>query len=295
MSTDAALKLDNDRSSLKRTSTRTPWASRQVRRIQPTLVLAILVILVVVAWAVAPALFTSANPLVGTPGAQLEPPSAAHWFGTDDLGRDVLSRVIYGAVQSLTGAVVAVVVGLVAGTILGVLAGSLGRTLDDILMRIVDVMLAIPSLLLSLTIITLLGFGTVNASIAVGITSIALFARLTRSQVVKVRRTDYVEAAIGGGARLHRVLWRHVLPNSIGPVVAMAALQFGSAILQISTLGFLGFGPPPPTAEWGLMIAEGRDYIATSWWLTALPGLVVVAVVLSAHRISRWLSGRDRS
>jgi peptide/nickel transport system permease protein len=295
MTTEAAIELDNDGRSLKPASTKVLWASRQVRRIQPTLVLAILVILVVAAWAVAPSLFTSANPLVGTPADQLKPPSPVHWFGTDDLGRDVLSRVIYGAVQSLTGAIVAVSVGLVAGTILGVLAGSLGRTLDDILMRIVDVMLAIPSLLLSLSIITLLGFGTVNASIAVGITSIALFARLTRSQVVKVRRTDYVEAAIGGGARLHRVLWRHVLPNSIGPVVAMAALQFGSAILQISTLGFLGFGPPPPTPEWGLMIAEGRDYIATSWWLTALPGLVVVAVVLASHRISRWLSGRGRS
>jgi peptide/nickel transport system permease protein len=295
MTTEAAIELDNDGRSLKPASTKVLWASRQVRRIQPTLVLAILVILVVAAWAVAPSLFTSANPLVGTPADQLKPPSPVHWFGTDDLGRDVLSRVIYGAVQSLTGAIVAVAVGLVAGTILGVLAGSLGRTLDDILMRIVDVMLAIPSLLLSLSIITLLGFGTVNASIAVGITSIALFARLTRSQVVKVRRTDYVEAAIGGGARLHRVLWRHVLPNSIGPVVAMAALQFGSAILQISTLGFLGFGPPPPTPEWGLMIAEGRDYIATSWWLTALPGLVVVAVVLASHRISRWLSGRGRS
>jgi peptide/nickel transport system permease protein len=295
MTTEAAIELDSDGRSLKPASTKALWASRQVRRIQPTLVLAILVLLVVVAWAVAPSLFTSANPLVGTPADQLKPPSPVHWFGTDDLGRDVLSRVIYGAVQSLTGAIVAVAVGLVAGTILGVLAGSLGRTLDDILMRIVDVMLAIPSLLLSLSIITLLGFGTVNASIAVGITSIALFARLTRSQVVKVRRTDYVEAAIGGGARLHRVLWRHVLPNSIGPVVAMAALQFGSAILQISTLGFLGFGPPPPTPEWGLMIAEGRDYIATSWWLTALPGLVVVAVVLASHRISRWLSGRGRS
>ncbi|MEJ1231111.1 MAG: ABC transporter permease [Galbitalea sp.] len=295
MTSDAVIELEDERRPLKRAGVRLLWPSRGQWRVQPTLVLAFLVLALVVAWAIVPFLFTSANPLVGVPADQLKPPSAAHWFGTDQLGRDILTRVIYGAVQSLTGALAAVAVGLVAGTILGVLAGSLGRTLDDILMRIVDVMLAIPSLLLSLSIITLLGFGTVNASIAVGITSIALFARLTRSQVVKVRRTDYVEAAIGGGARLHRVLWRHVLPNSSGPVVAMAALQFGSAILQISTLGFLGFGPPPPTAEWGLMIAEGRDYIATSWWLTALPGGVVVVVVLASHRISRWLSTRGRS
>jgi peptide/nickel transport system permease protein len=160
-------------------------------------------------------------------------------------------------------------------------------------MRIVDVLLAIPSLLLSLSIITLLGFGTVNVSIAVGITSIAMFARLTRSQVVKVRHTDYVEAAVGSGGHFLGVLWRHVLPNSMGPVVALSALQFGSAILQIATLGFLGFGAPPPTPEWGLMVSEGRNYIATSWWLTTLPGAIVVVVVLSTHRVSRSL-GREK-
>jgi peptide/nickel transport system permease protein len=256
-------------------------------RISPTLILAWLVIVLVVAWAVAPFLFSSANPTAGVPMDRLEPPSGAHWFGTDQLGRDVFGRVVHGAVQSLIGAVVAVAVGLIAGAALGLIAGSVGRWADDVIMRVVDVLLAIPSLLLSLSIITLLGFGTVNASIAVGITSIALFARLTRSQVVTVRQADYVEAAIGGGARFHRVLWRHVLPNSIGPVIAMTALQFGSAILQISTLGFLGFGPPPPTPEWGLMISEGRNYIATSWWLTTLPGTVVVLVVLASHRISR--------
>lgn len=153
-------------------------------------------------------------------------------------------------------------------------------------MRVVDVLLAIPGLLLALSVIVLLGFGVTNAAIAVGVTSIAVFARLSRSQVVRVRRSDYVEAAFGSGGTFLAVLGRHVLPNSLGAVLALAALQFGSAILQISTLGFLGYGAPPPTPEWGLLIAESRDYVASAWWLTTLPGVVVAAVVLAANRIA---------
>jgi peptide/nickel transport system permease protein len=156
-------------------------------------------------------------------------------------------------------------------------------------MRLVDVMLSIPDLLLSLSIIVLLGFGTVNAAIAVGCTLIAKFARLVRSEVVTVRRSEYVEAAFGSGGTFLKVLWRHILPNSLASVIAFAALQAGWAILQLATLGFLGYGAPPPTPEWGLLIAEGRNYIATAWWLTAAPGLVVVLVVISINRISRAL------
>ncbi|HZB61745.1 MAG TPA: ABC transporter permease, partial [Microvirga sp.] len=130
-------------------------------------------------------------------------------------------------------------------------------------------------------------FGTINAAIAVGVTSIASFARLARSEVVRVRGSDYVEAAFGSGGTFFRVLLRHVLPNSLTSVIALAALQFGSAILAISTLGFLGYGAPPPTPEWGLLIAEGRNYIARAWWLTTVPGIVVILVVLSANRISQ--------
>jgi peptide/nickel transport system permease protein len=165
--------------------------------------------------------------------------------------------------------------------------------MDSVLMRTVDVLLAIPALLLSLSIIIILGFGTVNAAIAVGVVSVASFARLARSEVLKVRRSDYVEAAFGSGGRFGSVLWRHVLPNSAGPVISLVAMQFGAAILAISTLGFLGYGAPPPTPEWGLLIAEGRKYVATAWWLTTFPGLVVVAVVLSANRISRSV-GKDQ-
>lgn len=262
----------------------TRW--RRPRPAAVSLALAVAVVAVVLAWALVPGLFTGHDPVTGVPADKLAGPGLAHPFGTDALGRDVLARVIHGSVHSVSGALVAVAVGLVAGTALGVLAGSAGRLVDDVLMRVVDVLLSIPSLLLMLSIIILLGFGTTNAAIAVGVSSVASFARLTRAEVVRVRRSDYVEAAFGSGGRFLPVLWRHVLPNSVGAVVSLAALQLGTAIIAISTLGFLGYGAPPPTPEWGLLISEGRNYIATAWWLTTLPGLVLVAVVLSTNRIS---------
>ncbi|MCU1406512.1 MAG: peptide transporter permease [Glaciihabitans sp.] len=281
------------------TTTSPGRAGRIARRLReilrsPSLVLSWVIIALVILFAVVPQWFTGYNPIAGVPAEKLQAPSLAHLFGTDALGRDLLARVIFGAVHSLSGAFLAVSVGLVAGSAIGVIAGSAGGILDDILMRVVDVLLSIPGLLLSLSIIILLGFGTTNAAIAVGIGSIAAFARLSRSEVVRVRRTDYIEASFGSGARYAKVLLRHVLPNSLNAVIGYAALQFGVAILAISTLGFLGYGAPPPTPEWGLLIAEGRNYVATSWWLTTFPGLVVVIVVLAANRISSSL-GRNRS
>ncbi|MBD7958776.1 ABC transporter permease [Microbacterium sp. Sa4CUA7] len=269
------------------------WRAR-IARVRPSVVLSWFVVLIVVAWAIAPGLFTGYDPIAGDAAAALQAPSALHPFGTDATGRDMFSRVVHGAIHSLSGALVAVTVGLVAGTLLGVVAGTVGGFVDDVIMRIVDVLLAIPGLLLALSFIIILGFGTVQAAIAVGIGAIASFARLTRSEVLRVRSTDYVEAAFGSGGRFWPVLLRHVLPNSLTPVLALAALNFGGAILAISALGFLGFGAPPPTPEWGLMIAEGRNYIATAWWLTTLPGLVVIVVVLSANRLSAVAAERGR-
>ncbi|WP_196810887.1 ABC transporter permease [Arthrobacter sp. 35W] len=256
-------------------------------RLQPGLLIAWLVVAVVLLWTVLPGWFTQYSGTAGMAREKLLPPGGVHLLGTDELGRDLLARIIHGSAQSVTGAFVAVAVGLLLGTLLGLLAGSLGGRVDAVLMRGVDVLLSIPGLLLSLSIIIILGFGTVNAAIAVGVGSVAGFARLSRSEVMRVRRSDYVEAAFGSGGTFSKVLWRHVLPNSAGPVLALAALQFGTAIMAISTLGFLGYGAPPPTPEWGLLIAEGRKYIATSWWLTTFPGAVVVVVVLAANRISR--------
>lgn len=251
------------------------------------LLLAWIVLAVAAAWAVAPEIFTSQSGVVGIPSEKLQAPGAAHWLGTDELGRDLLARIIHGARYSLSGAFLAVGVGLVFGAAIGLTAGSVGGRVEAILMRIVDVMLAIPSLLLALSLIIILGFGHAQAAIAVGVTSIASFARLVRSEVVTVRRSDYVEAAFGSGGRFLQVIWRHVLPNSLTTVLAYAALQLGWAILQISTLGFLGYGAPPPTPEWGLLIAEGRKYMMAAWWLTAFPGLIVILVVLAANRVGR--------
>jgi peptide/nickel transport system permease protein len=266
---------------------------RRLRRIRPGLILSILVLTLVVLWAVVPGLFTIYDPFAGQPGQQLKAPSSLHLLGTDSLGRDLYGRMVYGAINSLSGALAAVAIGLVVGTTLGIFAGSLGGWVDAVIMRFVDVLLSIPSLLLSLSVIALLGFGTGNAAIAVGVTSIASFARLVRSEVVTVRRSDYVEAAFGSGGTFLAVLWRHILPNSLTSVIGFTALQIGWAILQLATLGFLGFGAPPPTPEWGLLIAEGRNYIATAWWLTAAPGIVVVLVVLSVNRVSQAI-GRAR-
>lgn len=260
--------------------------------LRPGTVIPLLVILVALLWAVLPAVFAPLSP-TQTVAAALQPPSPAHWFGTDATGRDLFARVVHGASNSISGALIAVLVGLVVGTAIGVTAGAVGGVVDDVLMRFVDVLLAVPALLLSLSVVILLGFGTTNAAIAVGVTSVAAFARLARSRVVSVRVSEYVEAAFGSGGTFFGVLWRHILPNSLTPVIALAALQFGSAILQISTLGFLGYGAPPPTPEWGLLIAEGRNYVATAWWLTALPGVIVAAVVLATNRLSQAIRGGE--
>ncbi|WP_066585364.1 ABC transporter permease [Corynebacterium provencense] len=266
---------------------------RKLAHIRPGVWLSGIVVLVAVAWAVVPGLFASGDPTESGTTAPLLAPSGEHWFGTDPVGRDLYTRVVWGARHSLSGALVAVAVGMVVGTLLGLLAGSFRGRVDAVIMRVVDVLLSIPALLLSLSVIILLGYGTVNAAVAVGVTNVAMFARLARSEVLGVASSDFVEAAYGSGGTAWSVLWRHILPNSLTPVLALAALQFGSAILQLSTLGFLGYGAPPPTPEWGLIISEGRDFIATSWWLTVLPGLAIVLVVLATNHLSQALRRID--
>ncbi|WP_312058197.1 ABC transporter permease [Pantoea septica] len=269
-------------------------SGRRALRVQPGLWLAWLVIGLAVGAAIAPALFTAWSATEGIAGAQRLAPQAGHWLGTDQLGRDLWARMVYGASASLSAALIAVAMGLTAGTALGVLAGASGGKTEMLMMRAVDVLLAIPSLLLSLSVLILLGFGTLHAALAVGVASIASFARLARGEVVRIRHSDYVEAAFGSGGTFFAVLRRHILPNALTPVIAFAALQFGQAILALSTLSFLGYGTPPPAPEWGLLIAEGRNYLSTAWWLTTFPGLLVIAVVLSANRISIQIAGGRR-
>ncbi|MEU5273931.1 ABC transporter permease [Streptomyces hygroscopicus] len=258
---------------------------------RPGLVLAVAVLVLVLLSAFFPGLFTGRDPLSGVPAERLQPPSLHHPFGTDQLGRDLFSRVVHGSALSLKATSLAVAVGLVAGSALGLLAGYVGGLLDDALMRIADVLLAIPALLLSLALVTALGFGTVKVAVAVGVTSVASFARIMRAEVLRVREATFVEAARASGSGPLPVLLRHVLPNASGPVLVYAAVEFGTVVLAVSALSFLGYGAEPPAPEWGSLVSGGRDYLATAWWLTTLPGLTIAATVLAAGRVSRALDG----
>ncbi|BAD56592.1 putative peptide transporter [Nocardia farcinica IFM 10152] len=251
------------------------------------LVVSAAVTVLVLGWALFPSVFAGGDPLTGVPAEKLRPPSPDHWFGTDNVGRDLYTRVVHGAGLSLTATVSAVAIALVAGALLGLLAGALGGVVDAVTMRVVDVLLSIPALLLSLALVTALGFGTANVAIAVGVSLVANFARVMRSEVLRVRTATYVEAARASGVRWYVVLARHILPNAYRPVLALAAVEFGMAVLAVSALSFLGYGAKPPTPEWGSLISEGRNYLAGAWWLTTLPGLVIVAVVLAAQHLGR--------
>lgn len=256
---------------------------------------AVAVVVLVLLWAIVPQLFATFDPLTVDPASKLRPPSGAHWFGTDQLGRDLYSRVVYGARASLTGSAIAVAVGVAAGSLLGVIAGWFGGFSDNLVMRVIDVLLSIPGFLLAITIVVLLGFGVLQAGVAVGLTSAGTFARLIRSEVLTARTSNYVEAATTSGASILDILRRHVIPNSIAPTVSLITVQFGIAIIWIASLSFLGLGAQPPDPEWGRLVADGRNYIATRGWLTLWPGLTVVVVVLATNQISRYFSSRVSS
>ncbi|MGB4779935.1 ABC transporter permease [Microbacterium sp.] len=254
----------------------------------PTVILSFVALAVVIAWAVAPGLFTSYDPAVGIPADKFLAPSIPHLFGTDQLGRDQFARVVFGAQSSVLSALVAVVIGVVVGGAIGLLAGFFGGWTDIGLARVVDVLLAIPSFLLAVVVVSSLGFQTINAAIATGVSAVAVFARVMRSEVIKTRKAVFVEAsALQGGSRAH-ILFRHVLPNASRSVLTLAVLQFGLSILVIAGLAFLGYGDPPPASDWGLLISSGKDYPRAPW-LVLYPALVTVAAVLSVNRISRWL------
>jgi peptide/nickel transport system permease protein len=261
-------------------------------RVPPTVILSFAVVVLVIAWSLAPGVFTSQNPAIGVPVHKLLGPSGAHWFGTDQLGRDLYTRVIYGTASSVTSALIAVVIGLVAGGLVGLLAGFIGGWTDILLARLVDILLAIPSFLLAVIVVTALGFDTTNTAIATGVSAIAVFARVMRAEVIKTRQATFVEASFLQGGSAWYILLFHVLPNASRSVLTLAVLQFGLSILTIASLAFLGYGDPPPASDWGLLIAIGKNYL--NWpWLVYAPAMVTVATVLSVNRIGRWLRKID--
>lgn len=269
-------------------------ASRRLTsfRVPPTVVVSFAIIALVIAWSLAPGLFTSQSPVNGIPADKLLAPGTAHWFGTDHLGRDLYTRVVYGTASSVTSALIAVAIAAVTGGLIGLLSGFFGGWVDIVFARLVDVLLAIPHFLLAVIVVTAIGFDTTNAAIATGVSAVAVFARVMRSEVIKIRQATFVESSfLLGGSRWH-ILLRHVLPNASRSLLPLAVLQFGLSILVIASLAFLGYGDPPPASDWGLLISIGKDYL--KWpWLVYAPAFVTIATVLSVNRISRWLRKTD--
>ena len=224
-----------------------------------------------------------------TVGMARQPPSGEFWLGTDTLGRDVFSRVLVGSQVSLQLGLISVGLGAVPGVLMGLIAGYVGGWVDTIISRFVDAMLAFPSILLALVIIAALGPSLPNVMIAVGIGTIPLYARLTRGSVLGVKRLPYVEAARVLGNPPSRIMLRHVLANCYAPIVVLSTLQVGNAILVGSGLSFLGLGAQPPTPEWGLMSAEGRDVLRRAWWISTFPGIAILSVVVACNLVGDGL------
>ena len=211
---------------------------------------------------------------------RLQPPSLAHPFGTDDLGRDILSRVVLGAGVSLRVGFLAVAFALVVGTLIGLLAGFYGRWVDDVLMRAMDVLFAFPAVLLAIAVLAVRGPGAGNTALAIGIVYVPVFARVTRASVLGVREEVYVRASRSVGASDWRLLTRHVLPNAAPPIIVQTSISLAFAVLAEAALSFLGLGTQPPEPSWGSMLAEGREFIEQAWWLAFFPGMAIVVTVL---------------
>jgi len=211
---------------------------------------------------------------------RLKPPSVAHPFGTDDAGRDILSRVIYGSRVTLRICVLVVGLTLGIGTLLGLISGYFGGWVDEVLMRVSDVFLAFPALILAMAIAAALGPSLENAIVAMVAIWWPRYARVTRGQVLSIREIDFVAAARAAGASSTRIMLRHILPNCISPVVVQATLDLGEVVLTAATLSFIGFGAQPPTPEWGAMVSVGRNFLRDYWWYTTFPGLAILITVM---------------
>lgn len=239
-----------------------------------------------------PGLFATHDPLQTDVRAALLPPSAEHLFGTDQSGRDVYSRVIYGAGPSVGIGLLATSFALVVGLVLGALAGVAPRVIDTIAMRITDIVLAFPEFLIALIVVALLGPGHLNVAIAVTIAAVPVYIRLARTNTRTLRLAEHVEAARILGVGPVRAFVRHVAPGVLGSLSVLATIGIGSSILAAAGLSFLGLGPTEPTAEWGLMLSGGRNVIGSAWWVAVFPGLAISLTVIAATVVGRTLRAR---
>lgn len=207
-------------------------------------------------------------------------PSSEHWFGTDDLGRDIFSRILYGASISLAVGFSAVILSVIVGSFLGIIAGYYGRWVDTVISRLFDIMLAFPSILLAIAIVSILGPNLQNALIAIAIINVPTFGRLIRSRVLVIKAEEYILAAKAIGMKNSRILWKHILPNSMTPVIVQGTLAIATAIIEAAALGFLGLGAQAPQAEWGKMLADARIYFINAPWAMIFPGLAIMLTVI---------------
>ncbi|MBR0373116.1 MAG: ABC transporter permease [Mogibacterium sp.] len=248
-------------------------------------------VIICVAWilaAVCAPLITQYDPIIQDLAHRLEAPSAAHWFGTDDFGRDIFSRVIYGGRYSLLAGLVTVVLAGVIGTFYGAIAGYVGGRIDNIMMRFSEMILSFPTLVLAMIINAVMGSNLFNTLFALVIVAWPKYARLMRSVVLSVKENDYVTASIALGASQMRVLMKEIIPNSINSVLIMATTDIGNQILMFSTLSFLGLGSAPPTPEWGMMVSDGVNYF-NRFWISGFPGLAIFTMAVGANFIGDGL------
>ncbi|MGY4857082.1 ABC transporter permease [Cryobacterium sp. AP23] len=244
--------------------------------------------------AIAPRLLAPGDPLAIDPLAAFGSPSWAHWFGTDESGRDIYTRVVDGARDSLLIGLTATVIGLGLGTILGVIAGTLGAAVDFTVNRFLEVLFAFPGLLLALLFILVFGPGPGSAIVAVGLSTAPGYARIIRAQLIRVRSSAFVEAATVQGLSRRRILTRHILPNTLAPLLVLGTLGVGQAIVWAAALSYLGLGAQPPAAEWGAMLSAGRTYITSAWWMSFFPGLLIVLTAVCATALGRSIERRMR-
>ena len=220
---------------------------------------------------------------------RLQGPSAEHWFGTDQFGRDVFARIVYGARISLTMSIIAMLIAVAIGAIIGSIAGFYGGAIDNILMRFMDILLAIPPMLMSISIVAALGQSMVNLLIALSIAYIPVFARVIRSSILSIKDQEFIEAAKCCGSSDAHIIFKHIIPNAIGPIIVQATLAMGSTILIIASLSFMGLGVQPPESEWGTMLYEGRDYLRQAPYLVLFPGTAITLAVISLNLLGDGL------
>lgn len=257
---------------------------REVRlfyRRDPILItLSLLVVVVFLLAAIAPGLLTNASPRAMSANL-LSPPSAEHLLGTDEFGRDVYTRIVYGARYSLMIAGIVISISILVGVVVGTLAGFVGGTLDTLIGRSADLVFALPYLIVAMAIGVALGAGMTSLIISLSVVWWPTYVRLIRGQVLQARNMDYVEAAMALGASRVRILWKQILPTTLGPVAVLASNNIGVVIRIAAGLSFIGLGPEPPTPEWGIMVAESREFFITAWWVGVFPGLAIVIVGLA--------------